>query len=160
MVQRRLGGGRRSWWGEVVLVDPGCQWSGEVRVVAAGSLQLVGSVDECSGRQVLAGGPLLPGVEGIELSAVGADTILVAVEAAAEVLVAALFAAEAVVFVTGLVALVEEWLGAVGEFVECGSSGVDVLGGFGDRVSGVAAVEESAVGEFVFGSSVALFGVV
>jgi hypothetical protein len=33
-------------WGEVVLVDPGCQWSGESSVVAAGAFELVGGVDE------------------------------------------------------------------------------------------------------------------
>lgn len=32
--------------GEVVLVDPGGQWSGEVGVVAAGAFELVGGVDE------------------------------------------------------------------------------------------------------------------
>lgn len=39
----RCGGPR---WGEVVLVDPGGQWSGEVGVVAAGAFELVGGVDE------------------------------------------------------------------------------------------------------------------
>ena len=36
-------------WGEVVLFDPGCQWLGEVGVVAAGVLELAGGVDECGG---------------------------------------------------------------------------------------------------------------
>jgi hypothetical protein len=33
-------------WGEVVLVDPCGQWSGEAGVVAAGAFELVGGVDE------------------------------------------------------------------------------------------------------------------
>lgn len=33
-------------WGEVVLVDPGSQWRGEVGVVAAGAFELAGGVDE------------------------------------------------------------------------------------------------------------------
>lgn len=40
-----LGCGGRTW-GEVVLVDPGGQWSGEAGVVAAGAFELVGGVDE------------------------------------------------------------------------------------------------------------------
>jgi hypothetical protein len=33
-------------WGEVVLVEPGGQWSCEAGVVAAGAFELVGGVDE------------------------------------------------------------------------------------------------------------------
>jgi hypothetical protein len=42
---------RRSWltWGEVVLVEPACQWLGEASVVAAGVLELAGGVDEGGG---------------------------------------------------------------------------------------------------------------
>ena len=56
--------------------------------------------------------------------------------------------------------MVEEGLGAAGEFVECGAGGGDVVGGFGDGVSCGAAVEASGVGEVAFGLSVSLFGVV
>jgi hypothetical protein len=62
----------------------------------------------------------LPGVEGVELLAGGAESVVVAVEAAAELLIASLFAVEAIVFVAESVALVEQRLGAVGEFVERG----------------------------------------
>ena len=87
-------------WGEVVLVDPGCQWSGEAGMVAAGVLELAGGVDESSGRGVLADGPLLPGVEGVELLVGGAESVVVAVEASAELLVASVFASELVSFVS------------------------------------------------------------
>ena len=42
---------RCSWpmWGEVVLVDPGGQWSCEAGVVAAGAPKLAGGVDEGRG---------------------------------------------------------------------------------------------------------------
>lgn len=83
----------------------------------------------------------------------GADWVVVAVEAAAELLIAAVFAAD-------LVTLTKQGLGATGEFVELGAGGGDLVAGLGDGVSGGAAVQESAGGEFVFGSAVALFCVV
>ncbi len=54
-------------WGEVVLVDPCGEGLGEELVWPADALELVGGVDERSGWEVLADGPLLPGVEGVEL---------------------------------------------------------------------------------------------
>lgn len=59
----------------------------------------------------------------------GAEPVVVAVEAAAEQLIASNFAAEAIVFVADLVALVEQGLGAVGEFVERGADGGDLVAG-------------------------------
>lgn len=73
----------------------------------------------------------MPGVESLELSAGGAESVVVAVEAAAELLIASLFAPEAVVFVADLVALVEQGLGAMCEVVERGAGGGDLLAGLG-----------------------------
>ena len=60
---------------------------GEEGVVAAGVLEVAGGVDERGGRGVCADGPVVPGVEGVELLVGGAESVVVAVEAAAELLV-------------------------------------------------------------------------
>ena len=66
VVQRRLGGGRRWPWGEVVLVDPGGEKFGEGSMVAAGVVEVLGGVDEGGGWWGVPGGPGVPGVEGVE----------------------------------------------------------------------------------------------
>ena len=48
-MHRRLHGGRRRPWGEVVLVDPRGEGFGEGSVVAAGVVEVVGGVDEGGG---------------------------------------------------------------------------------------------------------------
>lgn len=103
---------------------------------------------------------MLAGVEGVELLVSAGEPVVVAAEAAAELMISPVFASEAVSFVWELVVLVEEWLRSSRAFVECGAGGgVGGVGGVGKGLSCGAAVEESAVGEFVLGSTLALFGV-
>ena len=70
-----------------------------------------------------------------------------AAEAVNEVAVVTEELLEAVAFVTELGALIEEWLGAVGEFIEGKLSSGDVVGHVGDRVACAASVESAAGGE-------------
>jgi hypothetical protein len=138
------------------LVDPGGEWFGEGSVVAVGVVEVLGGVDEGGWWWGVSGGPGVPGVEGVEALFGCGESVGVAVEAAGELLVDLEVLLQPVLFLTELVALVEEGLGSAGEFVERGAGGGDVLGCFVECVAGGAAVESSGVGEFSFGVASAL----
>ena len=80
-------GGCRWSWGEVALVDPCGEWFGEGSLVAAGVMEVVGGVDELGGWWGVSGGPGVPGVEGVEALFGGGEPVLIAAEAAGELLV-------------------------------------------------------------------------
>ena len=160
MVAGRLDGRRGSRWGEVVFVNPRGEWFREGSVVAAGVVEVVGGVDEVGGWWGVSGGPGVPGVEGVEVLLGGGESVGVAVEAAGELLVDLAVLLQPMLFLSELVALVEEWLGAACEFFEGGAGGVDVVGGFGKCVACGAPVEAACGGEFSFGVASALFGAV
>jgi hypothetical protein len=135
VVQGRLYGRRRTLWGEVVLPDPGGEWLGEGSLVTAGVVEAVGCVDEGGGWWGVSGGPGVPGVEGVEALFGGSEPVGVSVEAAGELPVDLEVLLQLVLFLTELVALVEEGLGAAGEFVEGGAGGGGVVGSFGECVA-------------------------
>ena len=127
--------GRRWSWGEIVLVDPGGEWFGESSVVTAGVLEVLGRVDEGGGWWGVSGGPGVPGVEGVEALLGGGESVGVAVEAAGELLVDLAVLLEPLLFLSELVALVEEWLGAAGEFVERRADEGDIVSCLGKCVA-------------------------
>ncbi len=140
-------------------MDPGGEGFGEGSVVAAGVVEVVGGVDEGGGWCRVSGRPGVPDVEGVELLFGVGEPILVSAEAARELLVDLAVLLQPVLFLTELVALVEQWLDAAGEFVKRGTGSGDTIGGLGHRVAGGAAVETAGGGEFSFGIASALLGV-
>ncbi len=147
-------------WGEVVLVDPVGEWFGEESVVAAGVVEVVGGVDEGGGAWGVSVGPVGPGVEGVEAVLDVEEPVVVAVELSGELSVDGEVLLEPVAFVAELVSLVEQWLGAPGDLAKSGRGGGDVVGAVGDGVSCGATVESSGGGEFSFGLTLPLLGVV
>ena len=143
-----------------MLVDPGVEGYGEEGVVAAGVVEVVAGVDELGGAGGVSVGPVGPGVEGVELLLGVEEPVVVAVELSGELSVDGEVLLEPIAFGAELVSLVEQRLGAPGDLAErclrCG----DVVGAVGDGVSCGAAVESSGVGEFSFGLTVSLLGVV
>jgi hypothetical protein len=139
----RLHGWCRALRGEVVFLHPGGEWFGEQAVVAAGVVEVVGGVDECGGAWGVSVGPVGPGVEGVESMLILEEPVVVAVELSGELLVRGEVVLESVAFGAEFGSLVEEWLGAAGDLVECGVGGGDVVGGIGDGVSCGSAVESS-----------------
>lgn len=135
VVHHRLGREHRSRWGEVVLVDPGGEGFGEGSVVAAGVVEVLGGVDEGGGWWGVPGRPGVPGVESVEALFDDRDSVGVAVEAAGESLVDLAVLLQPVLFLTELLALVEEGLGAAGAFVERSAGGGNIVDGFGERVA-------------------------
>jgi hypothetical protein len=146
-------------WRAVVLVDPGDQGLREVGVASTGVVEVSGGVDEGGGWEALAGCPLLPGVECVELPARGGERAVVAVEAAAEPLADPGLRSEVVSFSAQSVAPVEKRMGVTGKLVDRRLGGCHVVGGGDDRLSCGSAVEASCAGEFSFGHLVASLGV-
>ena len=139
----RLHGWCRALRAEVVFLQPGGEGFGEECVVAAGVVEVVGGVDEGGGSGVVSVGPFGPGVEGVEAVLILEEPVVVVVELSGELLVGGEVVLESVAFGAELASLVEEWLGASGDLVECGVGGRDVVGGIGDCVSRGSAVESS-----------------
>jgi len=69
------------------LVDPGGEWFGEGSVMAAGVVEVTSGVDEGGGWWGVPGGPCVPGVESVETLFGGGEPVLIAAEAAGELLV-------------------------------------------------------------------------
>lgn len=141
------------------MVDPGGKGFGEDSVMAAGVVEALGGVDECGGWWGVPGGPGVPGVDGVEPLLGGGESVGVAVEAAGELLVDLAVLLQLVLFLTELVASVEEWLGAAGELVERGAGGGDIIGGLDEGAARGPAVEASRGGELPFGVALALLSV-
>jgi hypothetical protein len=121
----------RLWWGDSVVVNPGDEGFGEECLFAAAVAEVTAGVDECWCWQVVAGGPLVPGVECSDVAFRVHEARVVSSE-----VVKGLFGvgavAESALFVVQAGSLDEEGLGATGEFVESDLSGCDVRGGCGD----------------------------
>ena len=130
-----------SWalWGEVVLIDPGHQRLGEECVVAAGVVEVVGGVDEGGGTWGVSVGPVGPGVEGVESLLSLVEPVVVAVELSVDFEVVL----EPIALGAELLSLVEEGLGAAGDFVKCGLRDGYVVRVLGGGVSCGSAVEAS-----------------
>ena len=125
MLHDRLHRSCRALGREVVFLNPGGERFGEKCEVAAGAVEVTGGVDECGRARGVAIRPVRPGAEGAEPVLGCQELAVAAAEAVNEVAVLAEVLLEAVAFVTELGALIEEWLGAVGEFVEGMLGGTD-----------------------------------
>ena len=83
----------------------------------------------------MSGGPGVPGVERVEALLGGGESVGVAGEAAGELLVDLEVLLQPMLFLTELVALVDEGLGAAGEFVERRASEGDIVSDLAECVS-------------------------
>ena len=117
------------------MVDPGGEWFGEGSVVVAGVVEVVGCVDEGGWWWGVPGSPGVPGVECVDALFGDCESVGVAVEAAGELPVDLAVLLQPVLFLTELIAFVEQWLGAAGEFVDGGAGGGNIVGGFGEGVA-------------------------
>ena len=142
-----------------MLVHPCGEWGGERGVVGSiGVVEDVDGVGELLGRDLVAGRPVFPGVEGIDGLLGDRDGRLAVVECPQESSVDCDVLVESVAFVAELVAAVEERGGATAELCEGGLGGGEFVGCVGEVASCCSASEGSAVGDGSFSLPLAVLG--
>ena len=138
------------------MFEPAQQGRSQSGVVALAVVQELAGVDQSLRCDRVAGGPGVPGVECGDGHFGCGEAPVEVFEFLGELSLSLGVLEEPGVFGAEVVALVEEGLGAAGEFAERGFGGRDFFGGVGEFVAGGAPVETAAGGEVVFGVAVSL----